>query len=105
ARLGLRGSPGAEVFAELDGPRVGRARMRAVSEASLRLTDGLCNWSIVAYPNEGWARTVVGEPDRDRLWQAVATAVRLDEPDPVDAWQQHLRKLKQRAASLNERRF
>ena len=35
--------------------RVGRARMREVAEASLRLTDGLCNWSIVAFPNEGWA--------------------------------------------------
>jgi aminopeptidase len=105
ALLGISGNPEPEVFADLDGTRVGRARMRAVSEASLKLTDGLCNWSIVAYPNEGWARTVFGEPDVDRLWEAVATAVRLDEPDPVEAWQQHLRKLKQRAASLNERRF
>ena len=55
ALLALSGNPEPEVFADLDGARVGRARMRAVSEASLRLTDGLCNWSIVAYPNEGWA--------------------------------------------------
>ena len=42
--------------------------MREVNEASLKLTDGLCNWTIVAYPNEGWAETVFGEPDVERLW-------------------------------------
>ena len=30
--------------------------MREVAEASLKLTDGLCNWTIVAFPNEGWAQ-------------------------------------------------
>ena len=49
--------------------------------------------------------TVFGEPDVERLWEAVATAVRLDEPDPVAAWREHIARLEQRAAALNERRF
>jgi aminopeptidase len=105
ALLGIAGNPEPELFADLDGARVGRARMREVSEASLRLSDGLCNWSIVACPNEGWAKTVFGEPDLERLWDAVATTVRLDEPDPVAAWREHLDKLEQRADALNRRRF
>ncbi len=105
AMLAITGNPEPELFADLDGGRVARARMRELSEASLRLTDGRCNWSIVAFPNEGWARTVFGEPDVDRLWQAVATAVRLDEPDPVEAWQRHIADLAGRAAILNERSF
>ena len=105
ALLGIAGNPEPELFADLDGVRVGRARMREVSEASLRLTDGLCNWSIVACPNEGWAKSVFGEPDVERLWDAVATTVRLDEPDPVAAWREHLEKLVQRADALNRRRF
>ena len=79
--------------------------MREVAEESLKLTDGLCNWTIVAYPNEGWAQTVFGEPDVERLWDAVGTAVRLDEPDPVAAWRDHIARLQARATSLNERRF
>ena len=63
---------------------------RTSSEASLALTDGLSNWTIVGFPNEGWARTVFGEPDVERLWAAVATAVRLDEPDPAAAWREHI---------------
>jgi aminopeptidase len=105
ALLGLTGNPEPELYADLDGARVGRGRMRAVTEANLELTEGLCNWSIVAYPNAGWARTVFGEPDVERLWDAVASAVRLDESDPVDAWRQHIDALHRRAATLNARRF
>jgi aminopeptidase len=105
ALLAFTGNPEPELFADLDGSRVGRARMRDVSEASLKLSEGLCNWSIVAYPNEGWAQTVFGEPDVGRLWDAVAAAVRLDEPDPVAAWREHVDKLVARAAVLNGRRF
>jgi aminopeptidase len=105
ALMAITGTAEPELFADLDGSRVGRSRMREVAEASLKLTDGLCNWTIVACPNEGWARTVFGEPDVERLWQAVATAVRLDEPDPVAAWRQHIARLEARAQQLNERHF
>jgi aminopeptidase len=105
ALLGITGNPEPELFADLDGGRIAAARMRALTEASLRLTDGLVNWSVVACPNEGWAETVFGEPDVARLWQAVTTAVRLDEADPVAAWKAHLAVLDRRAALLNERRF
>jgi aminopeptidase len=105
ALISISGNPQPELYADLDGERVGRAQMREVAEASLRLTDGLVNWAIVAYPNEGWASTVFGEPDVERLWQAVAHAVRLDAPDPVAAWREHVARLKQRAAALNERQF
>jgi aminopeptidase len=105
ALLSIGGNPAPEIFADLDGARVAGARMRELAEASLSLTDGRCNWSIVAHPNEGWARTVFGEPDLERLWQAVATAVRLDEPDPVAAWGEHIHNLERRATLLNGRRF
>jgi aminopeptidase len=105
ALLAISGNPEPELFADLDGARVANARLREVSEASLRLTGGACNWSIVAFPSEGWARLVFGEPDVDRLWDAIATTVRLDEPDPVEAWREHLARLSVRASGLNDRRF
>jgi aminopeptidase len=105
ALVAITGNPEPELYADLDGERVGKARMREVAEESLKLTDGLCNWTIVAYPNEGWARTVFGEPDVERLWDAVGAAVRLDEADPVAAWRDHLARLQARADALNERRF
>ena len=105
ALVAITGNPDPDLFGDLDGHRVGLSRMKDLAAASLRLTDGLCNWTVVAYPNEGWARMVFGEPDVERLWQAVATAVRLDEPDPVAAWREHVERLQERAQALNERRF
>jgi aminopeptidase len=62
-------------------------------------------WTIAAYPTAGWAETVFGTPDVDRLWAAVSTAVRLDEDDPNAAWHEHLRSLRARARTLNELRL
>jgi aminopeptidase len=101
----ITGDPEPELLADLDGERVGAARMREVVEASLALTDGLANWAIVAYPNPGWATTVLGEPDVERLWEAVGHAVRLDRPDPIGAWREHIGRLQTRARTIDERRF
>jgi aminopeptidase len=51
------------------------------------------NWTIVACPDEGWAEQMLGEPDVEKLWQLVAAATRLDQPDPVAAWEAHMTRL------------
>ena len=106
ALVSIEGDPDPELFSDLDGRRVGLSRMREVAEAYLEVAiEQKATWTIVAYPTEGWARSVFGEPDVERLWDAISTAVRLDEPDPVEAWREHVRRLQERAALLNERRF
>ena len=103
AAIVITGDPDAELLSDLDGERVGRTRMRELSQENLRQTnERLVNWTIVSFPNEGWARTVFGEPDVERLWEQVAFAVRLDEPDPVAAWRGHMATLDARAKRLNE---
>ena len=106
ALVSITGDPEPELFGKLDGRRVGLSRMRGVAEAYLEVAmEQKATWTIVGYATEGWAKSVFGEPDVDRLWEAIATTVRLDEADPVEAWQEHVRRLKERAALLNERRF
>ena len=106
ATITITGDAEPELLADLDQRRAQRARPRDAVE---RLLDAenrrLVQWTILGYPNEGWARTVFGEPDVERLWDAVITATRLDEPDPVAAWQEHIARLRERAALLDERRF
>ena len=106
AIIQISGDPEPELFADLDGARVGKTRAKELSERYFAaLNERALNWTIVAFPNEGWARTVFGEPDVERLWDAVATATRLDETDPVAAWREHIDALRERASLLNERRF
>ena len=75
-----------------------RAWVKALHEASIA-------WVIAGCPSPGWAEQVFGEPDVERLWQALSTAVRLDQPDPVEAWRQRSEELNARAEELTQRRF
>jgi aminopeptidase len=104
--ISITGTAEPELFAGLDGRRVGLARMHELARVLLEQTDrGLVNWTVVAYPNEGWAETMFGEPDVERLWAALEKVVRLDEPDPIAAWQEHIDRLSTRATALTDGDF
>ena len=106
ALIALTGNPDPGLLTDLDPALVGKAEPRELRRASLQATESRrINWTIVSAPNEGWARQVFGEPDVERLWDAVAVATRLDEPDPVAAWWQHAETLQARVDVLRARRF
>jgi aminopeptidase len=101
AQLGTSGNPEPELLADLDGERVSRAIPLEAAEITRRLHHRRAfNWCAVGAPTEGWAQQVLGEPDVERLWELVASCFRLDEPDAVAAWREHLDRLDARAAAL-----
>jgi aminopeptidase len=103
AQLWTTGEPEPELMNDLDGERVGRARMKEVVEIIReQMVQRSLNWSGVAYPSEGWATQIYGEPDVERLWEAVAFCTRLDEADPVQAWRDHMARLEGRGKVLTE---
>jgi aminopeptidase len=105
AMIATTGDPEPDLLADLDGERVGRDVQREIWEIRLQqLSDNSVNWVGVGAPSEGWAKQVFGEPDVERLWEKVAFCMRLDEPDPVEAWREHLARLAERTERLNELR-
>jgi aminopeptidase len=69
ALVAFTGDPEPALLADLDGERVGRARMLRVAEVGVRLmNERATNWTGLAFPSEGWATQVFGEPDIERLW-------------------------------------
>lgn len=67
------------------------------------------NWSVVAAAAASWAARVFPdvEPSRQvaHLWDAIGTLCRLDRPDPIAAWETHLRDLADRTERLNRKRY
>jgi aminopeptidase len=103
ALISLSGDPAPRLLDDLDPQRVAIPRARDLTAERIRVALGdKVRWTIAAYPTEGWAETVLGSPDVERLWSAVATSVRLDEDDPSAAWWAHLRELDVRTRALNE---
>src|SRR5437870_5741219 len=56
-----------------------------------------------------WAARVFPDADPcdgvNRLWDAIARLCRLDSPDPIAAWETHLRDLAARTERLNRKRY
>jgi aminopeptidase len=105
AMIGTTGDPEPDLLADLDGERVGRAvQQELVGIQMEHLGNNVLNWCGIGAPSDGWAQQVFGEPDVERLWEKVAFCMRLDEPDPAAAWDEHLERLAARTEQLNELR-
>ena len=82
---------------------------RAYRPAMEQITKFNINWNIIAAATPDWAQLVFpGIPvDQavEKLWNAIFTACRIDQPDPVAAWKAHDANLHKRADFMNARRF
>jgi aminopeptidase len=94
-------------------PELVSAVQQAVSKAvrSFRelISRNQTNWTVVAAAGAGWAARVFPDlPPSEQignLWEAIARLCRLDRPDPVAAWEQHLAALARRRDHLNAKRY
>jgi aminopeptidase len=86
-----------------------QATARAVVPFRELISRNHTNWAVVAASGEAWAAKVFPDVDpRDRfnrLWQTIATLCRLDRPDPIAAWRDHLASLAARSDHLTGRGY
>ena len=109
ARVSLSGPATPGLLDDLDPRRAGRDQMPFIREAGIVVNDRTTNWTIVPYPTVGWARQVhPGLTDEEalaRLSEQVLHVCRLDEADPVAAWQERSDFLVAVADRVTARRF
>jgi aminopeptidase len=109
ARIFLTGPTAPGLLDDLDPARMGRDLLPRLKEAGKIVGERTTNWTIVPCPTPGWARQV--HPDLDdeaaleRLWDEIVYVCRLDESDPVAAWQERMSATAAAAERLNERRL
>ncbi len=101
-----------EIYKGLDSDKIDRANT-AASKAlkpfrNYTLSDKI-QWSIVAIPGAAWAKKVFPNDSEDlaieKLWNAIFSVCRVNEPDIVSAWKEHSNKLKMYKEKLNEYDF
>lgn len=67
------------------------------------------NWLVVGAPSPKWAArvfpNVAAAEQVVMLWNAIFSACRVDESDPMAAWERHARELALRRDALNEKNF
>ncbi len=99
--IALTGNPDPHLLDDVDPAKAAAFPLEEVMAAREAQLGGKVRWTVAAAPNPGWAREVFGEPDVERLWEAVATAMRLDEADPVASWRARAAELAARARALD----
>lgn len=66
-------------------------------------------WNIVSVPTEAWAKKVFPNENSkeavEKLWDAIFKIVRVDNDDPVAAWNEHLETITKSKKFLNEKKF
>lgn len=101
-----------ELMKEVDPTRMMRAQRAsstAIAEYRERLMNNVNVWCVASVPTVSWAEKVFSHETQDKavekLWDAILSAVRVDEEDPVAAWEVHKSALKKNMAALNQYDF
>jgi aminopeptidase len=106
ANIAIRGLTVPNALEGLDPKRAGRDQLPRVKETNVIVNERTVNWTIVAYPTLPWARLVYPGLDDAaavvKLWEEVKHVSRLDEPDPLEAWESRINQLERAAEALNE---
>ena len=106
ARIGLTGPASPGLLADLDPARAGRDQLPFLKESSQIVNARTTNWTAAPCPTRPWAELV--HPDLEpaaaleRLWEQVVHMCRLDEDDPVAAWEGRMDDLVAVSARLTE---
>lgn len=86
-----------------------QAMMEKLRPVMTRMSRISTNWLIISAAGEGWAAKVFPHlppaQRQMRLWDAIFQFCRLDDPDPVSAWRDHLAQLEARRDYLNRKHY
>jgi aminopeptidase len=106
ARIALTPVVPPGLLAGLDPARAGRDRLPGLPETLKTVEDRSIAWTISPFASEAWARMVFPELEPaaavDALWRDIEHVCRLDEPDPVDAWQRRIREIWEAASRIDD---
>ncbi|NLK43479.1 MAG: aminopeptidase [Tissierellia bacterium] len=101
-----------ELLKDVDGELVAK-NQKTISQAvapvmRYRMT-GITKWNIIAMPSIPWAKSVFPYLDEEKavemLWEKIFAATRVDQEDPIKAWEIHDKNLKRYRNFLNEKQF
>jgi aminopeptidase len=83
--------------------------LNVASRVTEKVTTNAVNWCVVAAAGEAWAKKIFpdlpAEKAQEKLWKAIFETTRIDQPDPIAAWQKHIAFLKERAKYLQAKQY
>jgi len=111
AYLGI-GSRNPDIFSDVDPERLAvyrKAWAQKAEKISQLISRDAINWSVAAMPSADWAQKIFQDTTSkraiDKLWDAIFQSCRVDQPDPIAAWEMHIAELLKRSEYLNAKKY
>ena len=86
-----------------------RTRAKYMLPATNYIMRDAINWLVVAMPTPAWATKIFPDCPLEEgitaLWETIFRMCRLDQADPIAAWQKHIQELQDRSAYLNNKQY
>lgn len=101
-----------DLLQDVDSGRVAlanRAAGMALTNFRKYVMNDKITWSIISIPTGDWAQKIFPDKSRDEaiesLWEEIIKIVRVDQEDPIAAWEKHNHTLHRAETILNERKY
>ncbi|MBW0763658.1 aminopeptidase [Mammaliicoccus lentus] len=82
---------------------------KAFKDYMVAIQSDKVSWCVAAYPSVGWAKMMYPDLDDqeafDKLLETILKTVRVDQEDPVKAWEEHDKTLHEKAEYLNNKKY
>ena len=109
SRVTIVGVTAPGIFEGVVKTRLGKDMLPRVKELTQIVGERSTNWCIVPAPHRAWATLVFPDLPEDeayeRLWRELEHTLRLDEPDPIGAWEERMAALRDAARRISARHF
>lgn len=100
-----------DLLKDVDPTRIAKAN-KASGEALTKFREYTMNdritWSIISIPSGDWAQKVFPNQSKEEavqsLWDAIVKIVRVDQDNPIAAWEKHNETLKKAHQVLNQKK-
>lgn len=101
-----------DLLSGVDGKRIAAANQaagKALTTFQKILMNDEVTWSVISIPTEAWAKRIF--PDQpeaeavESLWEQIFKMVRVDQDDPIAAWEVHNATLKKAHETLNAKKY
>ncbi len=89
--------------------KVGKETSIKMQPFTVKIMSGNVRWSVGAMPSLAWANLVFPELNddeaMDKLWDYIFKCTRVDQNDPIKAWDDHVTNLNKKRDYLNKMQF
>ncbi|MDO9302623.1 MAG: aminopeptidase [Anaerolineales bacterium] len=86
-----------------------KTHLQHFSRVGEKVSANAINWCVVAAAGDDWAKKVFPElpanEAQEKLWKAIFETSRIDQPDPIAAWETHIVNLRKRAKYLQAKQY